>query len=271
MPIFNTVGGGGYKDAGLAWTDEGNLGTTPRNAVVYDDEIHILDYGGNTPVHFKWDGSLWTSVSTLPYKFAGGSAVVLNNEIHILGGANSTDHYKWDGSSWMSASTLPYVLSNGSAVVFNNEIHILGGYNNTAKHYKWDGSTWTSVSTLPYSFWNGSAVVLNNEIHILGGSSGNRNHYKWNGMQWTSVSYLPYNFVQGAAVVCNYIYGDRIYLLGGSNSKTNCYEFLETKKWANMPPLSHGLFYGSAVAYNNEINIFGEGYHSVFGEVYKKV
>ena len=90
-------------------------------------------------------------------------------------------------------------------------------------------------------------------------------------MQWTSVSYLPYSFVQGAAVVCNYIYGDRIYLLGGSNSKTAYYELLGDKKWANMPPLSHGLFYGSAVAYNNEINIFGEGYHSVFGKVYKKV
>jgi hypothetical protein len=35
------------------------------------------------------------SVSTLPYKFYYGSAVVLNNEIHILGGSSgSTKHYK---------------------------------------------------------------------------------------------------------------------------------------------------------------------------------
>lgn len=39
----------------------------------------------------------------LPYKFYEGSAVVYNNEIHILGGYDSsykTAHYKWNGSSW---------------------------------------------------------------------------------------------------------------------------------------------------------------------------
>ena len=37
----------------------------------------------------------------LPNQFYNGSAVVYNNEIHILGGDdNSTAHYKWDGSSW---------------------------------------------------------------------------------------------------------------------------------------------------------------------------
>ena len=30
------------------------------------------------------------SVSTLPYSFSGGSAIVLNNEIHILGSGNSS-------------------------------------------------------------------------------------------------------------------------------------------------------------------------------------
>ena len=67
------------------------------------------------------------SVSTLPYSFYIGSAVVYNNEIHILGGDNNyTKHYKWDGTSWTSVSTLPYNFYNGSAVVYNNEIHILG-------------------------------------------------------------------------------------------------------------------------------------------------
>ena len=69
------------------------------------------------------------SESTLPYDFYNGSAVVYNNEIHILGssGSDSTKHYKYNGTSWVSVSTLPYSFSNGSAVVLNNEIHILGG------------------------------------------------------------------------------------------------------------------------------------------------
>ena len=100
----------------------------------------------------------------LPYNFYNGSAVVYNNEIHILGSSdssiNTTKHYKYNGSSWTSVSTLPYNFNYGSAVVHNNEIHILGGGNGQTKHYKYNGSSWTSVSTLPYNFYYGSAVVF---------------------------------------------------------------------------------------------------------------
>ena len=92
----------------------------------------------------------WTSVSTLPYDFYFGSAVVHNNEIHILGSYNNsgtTYHYKYNGSSWTSVSTLPYEFYRGSAVVYNNEIHILGGGSGSStytKHYKYNGSSWTN-------------------------------------------------------------------------------------------------------------------------------
>ena len=118
------------------------------------------------------------SVSTLPYEFCKGSAVVYNNEIHILGGnRDRTKHYKYNGTSWSSVSTLPYDFYEGSAVVYNNEIHILGGSAGNTKHYKYNGASWSSVSTLPYEFYRGSAVALNDEIHILGGSN-HINYYR---------------------------------------------------------------------------------------------
>ena len=84
------------------------------------------------------------SVSTLPYNFANGSAVVLNNEIHILG-----------------------------------SIYYDSGYLYAKKYYKFDGSSWMDVRALPYEFHSGSAVVLNDAVHILGGggNSYNTNHY----------------------------------------------------------------------------------------------
>ena len=120
------------------------------SAVVYNGEIHILGGRGGTDKHYKWNGSSWTSVSTLPYPFYYGSAVVYNGEIHILGGysgggGGNTKHYKWNGSSWTSVSTLPYELYGGSAVVYNNEIHILGGYDtdNRTNHYSFlNNKTW---------------------------------------------------------------------------------------------------------------------------------
>ena len=63
-------------------------------AVVYNNnEIHIL--GGGTPnvntgtYHYKFDGTTWSEISTLPYDFKDGSAVIYNGKIHILGGSNS--------------------------------------------------------------------------------------------------------------------------------------------------------------------------------------
>ena len=168
----------------------------------------------------------FVSKSTLPYDFYTGSAVVLNNEIHILGSSNTgnyTKHYKYNGKSWSSVSTLPYNFYNGSAVVLNNEIHILGSSNsvNYTKHYKYNGSSWSSVSTLPYNFYAGSAVVLNNEIHILG-SYNNGDHtkyYKYNGRSWSSVSTIPYIFYNGSAVVLN----NEIHILGGGVIYTEHY------------------------------------------------
>ena len=90
------------------------------------------------------------SISTIPFYFSGGSAVVLNGEIHVLGtsdGSNNRQHYKWNGSSWTKASTLPYKFYYGAAVILNGEIHIFGGtgasYNKN--HYKWNGTSWVNI------------------------------------------------------------------------------------------------------------------------------
>ena len=180
------------------------------------------------------------SVSTLPYKFYQGSAVVLNNEIHILGGSSSsggastyyTNHYKFNGTSWEGVSTLPYKFMNGSAVVLNNEIHILGsssgGSTGFTNHYKFNGTSWESVSTLPYNFSTGSAVVLNDEIHILGSiyyDSGYlyaKKYYKFDGSSWIDVRALPYEFHSGSAVVLN----DAVHILGGGGSSYNTNHYL---------------------------------------------
>ena len=48
----------------------------------------------------------WSEVSTLPYNFWGGAAVVLDNEIHILGnGVNDTNHYKYNINHYLKEVT----------------------------------------------------------------------------------------------------------------------------------------------------------------------
>ena len=57
----------------------------------------------------------------LPYEFYRGSAVVYNNEIHILGSSysgNETNHYKYNGSSWIANSI------NAKQYLSPNDIYI---------------------------------------------------------------------------------------------------------------------------------------------------
>ena len=52
-----------------------------------DGDILNCPYSGTYKYHYKYNISTntWSSVSTLPYNFYQGSAIVLDNEIHILG------------------------------------------------------------------------------------------------------------------------------------------------------------------------------------------
>ena len=219
-------------------------------AVVLNNEIHIL----SSTNHYKWDGSKWTSVSTIPYSFNNGFAVVLNNEIHIIGCYSYPgNHYKWDGSKWTKVSSLPYNFYYGCAVVLNNEIHIMssGDSNSDYYHYKWDGSKWTKVSSLPFSLKRECAVVYNNEIHILSST----NHYKWDGSKWTSVSTVPYRTYISSAVV----YNNEINLIGGYNNNRPNKEYYkwDGSKWHECNALISGIYHNAIVIYNNSINILG--------------
>ena len=212
----------------------------------------------------------WVNASIIQRNFYNGSAVIFNNEIHILGGqGQSLKHHKYNGSSWSKVSDLPYNFYNGSAVVLNNEIHILGGTNSTyyKYHYKYDGASWTEVSTLPYDFYNGSAVVFNNEIHILGGSGGITKHYKYNGSSWTQVSTLPYDFAYSNAVVLN----NEIHILGsGYNSYYNQYHYKwNGSTWTQVSTLPYYFYNGDAVVLNNEIHILGSSDSSSYTKHYK--
>lgn len=206
---------------------------------------------------------VWKWASTLPYSFNYSSAVVLDNEIHILGGQLASSlyrlHYKYSNGSWTKVSTLPYDFYYGSAVILDNEIHILGsGHSGDyRKHYKYSNGLWTEVSALPYDFDQGSAVVLNGEIHILGGYFGRTNHFKYSNGSWTEVSTLDYDFYMSSAVVLN----DEIHILGSYSSGyyRKHYKY-SGGLWTEVSTLPYNFYQGSAVVLDNEIHILGGDY-----------
>lgn len=183
------------------------------SVVNYNNEIHILGGGGSTTQnsHYRWNGTNWESVSTLPYAFVDGCAVVYNNEIHILGGNNSgTNHYKWNGFEWILVSTLPYTFARGAAtVVFAADRIVIGGgqsgstyYNNL---YMWDGLAWTSIGPLPTKMAFGSLLDYKGELILVSGSLGDIKHcmWSWNGVRWKKEDVVLEKLYYGNCV-CEY-------------------------------------------------------------------
>lgn len=265
-PVNNTTGNpADFEFRGWSPEPTNIKGNTDCYAQYYDKR-EITDSWG-TIIAAVNDGTAATKYSVgafktmnigeveLPYNFYGGSSVVYNNEIHILGGTNAYGpHYKWDGSNWISLGKITIEPRSCPVVVYNDEIHILY----STAHYKWNGTSWTSVSTLPYRFFEGSAVMYNNEIHMLGSSeTGNTTkHYKWDGTSWVEVSTLPYTMYEGEAVVFN----NEIHILGSGNvNRTKHYKWNGTE-WSSVSTLPYEFSNGSAVVYNNEIHILGTEY-----------
>lgn len=192
-------------------------------------------------VNFESFGFSFISHSNLPFHLETGGAVVLNDEIHILGGKQSTSsHYKWNGETWVNVSTLPYSFYNGGCVVFNGEIHILTNGLNTTHHYKYNGSKWVTASTLPTNIAKAGAraVVFRDEIHVVYDTY----HYKWNGSAWTSDVALPKSAIESAMVV----YDNEIHVMGGSGTFSMHYAFNGTN-WRNVSTLPGNFVYTSAV------------------------
>lgn len=100
-----TTGMEHYKWDGTQWTSDVSLPVHFQNgdAVVLPDGIHILGGKLSSEAHYIWNGTSWKGSSAgiteadssnkLNYQFCDGSAVVLNNNIHLLGGGNDMPNY----------------------------------------------------------------------------------------------------------------------------------------------------------------------------------
>lgn len=245
---------------------EFDIGALPYNfyqgaAVVCDDCIHLLSSNAgsaNYNAHYKFDGTEWTSVSTLPYDAYGLGALVDSGEICIFGGGDSTKFYgkkfrRWDGSVWNEESTMPEKFSLG--VIYKGEIHVLG---TNKGHYKWSDGAWTSVSTMPYTAAGTSyiAKVYNDEIHVLGvsGSTNATTHYKFDGTAWTQLEDVP--FTLGAVI--GDVYKGEIHIITSVNSST---ERMHCKwngaEWKQLSKVAYSPRSGRAVAFRNRLHYMG--------------
>lgn len=117
-----------------AWT---SLGTTPSfyngsALAVSNNELHIFGVGSGFKEHYKWGGTAFVHVSTMPVWYQSGYVASDGMNVHLIGGYKSPstsryNHAIWDGNKWITANDITFRSYEGSGVCDEYGIvHILG-------------------------------------------------------------------------------------------------------------------------------------------------
>lgn len=229
---IHLLGGGGNNKTKHYYLNDNNVwervSTLPYDfvagcAVVYENEIHIISGSNSDRKHYKWDGSTWTSVSTIPssisYSFTYGTALIYNNEIHVFSWFG-TDHYKWDGSDWISVSTLPE--NSVAPFCYDGYIYI---YIKDESRYdserderlyairRWNGSSWELYFETNRMLYSSKWLVKDSYVYI---TRDDGVLYKWDFINEITEEAMMGNFsleITGGDMV---LLDNKIHAIGGS-------------------------------------------------------
>lgn len=113
-----------------AWSEVSSVPSALKlnysSSVVLNNELHLISGLANniytTYKDYKWNGSTWTEVSTLPTMFHLGVAMIVNGYLYIFGrGIYNT--YKWSGSNWLIAeSDYSFIGNTMGGVLFSDNV-----------------------------------------------------------------------------------------------------------------------------------------------------
>jgi len=186
-------------------------------------------------IFFTWIEVLaqsWQSLNDIPVPLSFPVVVVLNGEIHVIGGG-----------------------ATGGAT----DIHL---------RFKPATNTWDTLAPVPYKAQQPAGAVLNGKIYFCGGGFPNsgtplkKNYYfDPDSNKWYQGADMPVATVIHKAVA----FDNRIYVLGGQPNKTLCeYYDPALNSWTQRNPLpDQNFWYGAIVADKKSIYRFGGGGYSV--------
>ena len=210
-----------------------------------DGYINVIGGSGTNPdgtsaslSHYRYKDGNWESVSTLPYQFYAGCAIVYDGSIHIFGSGTESyrkNHYSYKDGVWVDEGELPYPMYRSCVCVDgDNMIHLLGGiraddgsdlYN--LNHYMMSDIGWENVETLPASVYCSFATFDPlGQLHIIGGRYNDQTHWVYKNSKWTQLDNLPYYFVDDPGYVTEN--GEIVLFLEETNSTGMNIPYYET-------------------------------------------
>ena len=153
----------------------GNSGDTGTNSKILFDTVYYAPLNKTTGENGEWI----LSPNLLPEKVTGGSSVVYNNFVYIIGGNSGNKVYyapidKTNGSVGVwNTSIFPIEIKEESlSIVNNNFIYVMTSdkvYYTMVDMTNGSLGEWKIFTTLPKQLGAASSIVNNNFIYLMGG------------------------------------------------------------------------------------------------------
>ena len=284
MAMFNAdlAGGGSSVEIdGVAYDGDLKLEKTVRNvslpnlpfnfyqgsAVVHDGEIHIF-----SSVHYKFNGTEWVEVSTLPISVSSHNQVVeYKGKIYLLVGKN---FYVWDDSTWTALTPPPYYSNYEpiwKSIVCLDRIYIFGTRSNgsNSEIYYYENGTWTSTGySIGHAHDSATFATDGEYMYIVGygdGSLGTTNILKYNGRTSSAnlTSSMPYRLRQA----CTEFVDGELHIYGTLTKKSvdshYVYDYsfahyvFRNYEWIQLDDIPHASGGGTSVLFDNCACIIG--------------
>ena len=242
---IHILGGYGYKSKahykwdGASWSVASELpyDFCGGKAIIYGNAIHIFGGGTNhyssanadgyLNYHYKWDGASWEKASSPSFNMKGGTPVVFNNAIWMIGNINTSNSrkiYSFSNGKWSSQSDIPSSLngvSDASIAVINNAIHVVGGNNaagtRLSTHLTYMANLgWANGESIPADALCDSSkgmTVYNNSLWLV----GYRAFALTTTGTWLAYQDIGYGINKGVVASIDAINGERLVFFNGSS------------------------------------------------------
>lgn len=227
--------------------------------------------------------STWMPRADLSSPRLGPTAVVLEGQIYLLGGAEGP---LWSGTiatvevydpatdTWTPKADLSRDRAVIAAVALEGKIYAIGGHRGTsntavgqtiAEVYDPASDTWTRIADLPVDRGNAAVAAVDGKIYVIGGSNilGNSqsevNMYDPVADTWTPKARIPLSIHGHRAGVI----GGLIYVVGGrsfSDISNRLYVYDPvTDTWTRKADMVSGRMQPGGVVWENKLYAIGGG------------
>ena len=254
--------GGGSDQIDLLDTERGRwsrmpLGISSQQLLgdQIDGRLYVLDTFSRRLVRLDPQTGRVRELSKSPTRRVNGTLIAVGKLLYVIGGytddvtaANCVAVYDSEADRWSNGPPLPGYRPRDhfhAAAVLAGKLHVVGGLladDRGQPHWRLDGDRWTACAEPPlHAMWKHAALVAAaGKLYLIAPHPGSPNNqsieaeheihaYDPAADQWSPVGRTPEGMPVG--LFAQAVVGDKIYLLGGSASKSVYVFDTSTKTW----------------------------------------